>query len=409
MMPWPAVTNAPGQQPRAPQQQNAPTGGGMAPRDRTQERRAISQKTPTLVLILQNASGATAPLGTVAVINPANVVGTFSVSATLGDEKVIGVTLEQITANTSGRVAIGGYVEKVRTTGGVADEQYLRQSATLGVARATSAATGGSFGRALTGDVTIGGVTYVSALLMPGLGGAMDVLGTHEADVTTHGITAAAATVLDDATVAAMVDTLGGASSTGTDGLVRATSPTLVTPALGTPASGVMTNMTGLTATGHGSGYAGGHTDSTQKIWIPAYSLQPNSALAANDSSYDQIALLDGADDGFFCSGFLPFAPSAVKVICYTAVNSGDVAWYTTTSFAAVGESRTANTDSQGSAASPQVFTIVGGNLSAIDITGSFTGAAASDYFGLNFQRDGADALDTITTTLRIIGVLIEP
>lgn len=56
--------------------------------------------------------------------------------------------------------------------------------------------------------------------------------------------TAAARTVLDDATVAAMVDTLGGASSTGSGGLVRATSPTLVTPALGTPASGVLTNCT---------------------------------------------------------------------------------------------------------------------------------------------------------------------
>lgn len=59
-------------------------------------------------------------------------------------------------------------------------------------------------------------------------------------------ITAAARTVLDDATVAAMVDTLGGAASTGTGGIARATSPTLVTPVLGTPASGTLTNCTGL-------------------------------------------------------------------------------------------------------------------------------------------------------------------
>ena len=62
--------------------------------------------------------------------------------------------------------------------------------------------------------------------------------------------TAAARTVLDDATVAAMVDTLGGASSTGSGGLVRATSPTLVTPLLGTPTSGVLTNCTGLPEAG---------------------------------------------------------------------------------------------------------------------------------------------------------------
>lgn len=61
-------------------------------------------------------------------------------------------------------------------------------------------------------------------------------------------ITAAARTVLDDTTVAAMVDTLGGATSTGTGGLVRATSPTLVTPALGTPASGNLSNCTGIPA-----------------------------------------------------------------------------------------------------------------------------------------------------------------
>jgi len=63
-------------------------------------------------------------------------------------------------------------------------------------------------------------------------------------------ITSAARTVLDDTTVAAMVNTLGGATSSGTGGLVRATSPTLVTPVLGTPTSGTLTNCTGLTTAG---------------------------------------------------------------------------------------------------------------------------------------------------------------
>jgi hypothetical protein len=58
-------------------------------------------------------------------------------------------------------------------------------------------------------------------------------------------ITAAARTVLDDATVAAMVNTIGGAASTGSGGLVRATSPALVTPDLGTPSVLVATNATG--------------------------------------------------------------------------------------------------------------------------------------------------------------------
>lgn len=64
--------------------------------------------------------------------------------------------------------------------------------------------------------------------------------------ISSTDITTAARTVLDDASVSAMVDTLGGASATGTGGLVRATSPTLVTPALGTPSSGTLTSCTGL-------------------------------------------------------------------------------------------------------------------------------------------------------------------
>lgn len=43
-------------------------------------------------------------------------------------------------------------------------------------------------------------------------------------------ISTAAATVTDDSTVADMVNTLGGATSTGTGGLVRATSPAITTP-----------------------------------------------------------------------------------------------------------------------------------------------------------------------------------
>ena len=42
----------------------------------------------------------------------------------------------------------------------------------------------------------------------------------------------------------------GVATSTGTVAVVLSTSPTLVTPALGTPASGVMTNVTGLPSAG---------------------------------------------------------------------------------------------------------------------------------------------------------------
>ncbi len=61
-------------------------------------------------------------------------------------------------------------------------------------------------------------------------------------------ITAAARSVLDDATVADMVNTLGGATSTGTGGLARENSPSFITPALGTPSALVGTNISGTAA-----------------------------------------------------------------------------------------------------------------------------------------------------------------
>ena len=66
----------------------------------------------------------------------------------------------------------------------------------------------------------------------------------------TFSLTAAAKTVLDDTTVGAMVDTLGGASAVGTGGLARANTPILVTPAIGA-ATGASVVLTGaVTAPG---------------------------------------------------------------------------------------------------------------------------------------------------------------
>lgn len=61
-------------------------------------------------------------------------------------------------------------------------------------------------------------------------------------------ITAAARTVLDDVDVASMVNTLGGAPSSGTGGLARLVSPAFTTPTLGTPASVNLSNATGVPA-----------------------------------------------------------------------------------------------------------------------------------------------------------------
>lgn len=81
-------------------------------------------------------------------------------------------------------------------------------------------------------------------------------------------ITAAARTVLDDTTVAAMVDTLGGASSTGTGGIARAVSPVFTTPNIGNATGNISgnaatvttnANLTGpVTSTGNATAIANG-------------------------------------------------------------------------------------------------------------------------------------------------------
>lgn len=62
-------------------------------------------------------------------------------------------------------------------------------------------------------------------------------------------VTTAARTYLDDATVADAVNTLGGAASTGSGGLVRKTSAALITPDIGTPTAGTLTSCIGLPVT----------------------------------------------------------------------------------------------------------------------------------------------------------------
>ena len=87
----------------------------------------------------------------------------------------------------------------------------------------------------LTGPITsVGNATTIADAELAAIAGLSSVAdrgivftGTGIASLFT--LTAAALTVLDDTTVSAMVDTLGGAPSTGTGGLVRATSPTFVT------------------------------------------------------------------------------------------------------------------------------------------------------------------------------------
>lgn len=166
----------------------------------------------------------------------------------------VGVTYDAVTQGGSGsRVLLSGLFVGINTAG-YADGAPLYVSTTAGELTDTKPAGNAQIQK--IGQVGRGNIN--GQLVVSGAGRSNDTPNFTAADkywyggtggVTTEGdITAAARTVLNDASVGAMVDTLGGAPSTGTGGLVRATSPTLVTPVLGTPQSGDISACTGTAA-----------------------------------------------------------------------------------------------------------------------------------------------------------------
>jgi hypothetical protein len=118
------------------------------------------------------------------------------------------------------------------------------------------------------------------------------------------GTTASLVCVLTSGTTAASwdFDFDGFASATGTGSVVLATSPTLVTPALGIPASGVVTNLTG-TASININGTVGATTASTGAFTTVSATGVITSTLATGTAPFTvasttQVANLNAATAG---------------------------------------------------------------------------------------------------------------
>lgn len=102
--------------------------------------------------------------------------------------------------------------------------------------------------------------------------------------------------------------TAAGATGTTSTNLVFSTSPTLVTPALGTPSSGTLTNCTGLPA-----------AQGTSLVLL-------GSATASTSASLDFTSLISSTYDIYILTGTLRPATDGAALYFRTSSNNG-VAW----------------------------------------------------------------------------------
>jgi hypothetical protein len=159
------------------------------------------------------------------------------------------LTVQNYAAATVGTIASGGagavFLTNNATTGGTWDlHAYLPEGVTFGT---------NSFN---LGSAVISGGTWQGGTVQPAYGGT----GLTTFTGANNALYSTGSTTLTAGTLPVAAGGTGVTTSTGTGSVVLSNSPTLVTPALGTPSSATLTNATGLPistgVSGLGSGVA---------------------------------------------------------------------------------------------------------------------------------------------------------
>jgi hypothetical protein len=215
------------------------------------------------------------------------------------------------TTYTNGQLLIGN------TTGNTLAKTTLTAgdgvSITNGAGSITIAATGsGGTVTSVGGTGTVNGITLTGTVTSSGnltLGGALtgvdltsQVTGTLPVANGGTGITSLGSGVATFLGTPSSANLLAAVTDeTGTGALVFATSPTLVTPALGTPASGVMTNVTGTA-----SGLTAGNVTTNANLTGHVTSVGNAAVLGSFTSSQLATALTDETGSGAAVFGTSP-------------------------------------------------------------------------------------------------------
>ena len=156
----------------------------------------------------------------------------------------------------------------------------------------------------------------------------------------------------------------------------------------------------------------GGNSVPKQVFIEPNASHSAGTSGAATNSSYGNRAVItfaDGEDEAAYFSGYFEYAPTAVEVIYIgSQAADQDMSYYVATIFCSTGDD---NEDAHTDSIAQGTTTIQGkggsGTVGALDIIAAFTGAAAGDFWGLKFNRDGADASDDINGRWDVIGIRV--
>lgn len=192
-------------------------------------------------------------------------VSSSATSVTPGTTTVVGATAPCVLENTAttvlGCTAETGTGSFVRATSPTLVTPVLGTPSALTLTNATGLPNAGLATQ--TANTVLGALTATtpSGLALPSCSGSTNALiWTSGSGFGCNTITGGSATTITPGTTTVSgaaapcvientgTTVMGCTAETGTGSFVRATSPTLVTPALGTPASGVATNLTGTAA-----------------------------------------------------------------------------------------------------------------------------------------------------------------
>lgn len=223
-------------------------------------------------------------------------------------------------------------------------------------------------------------------------------------DIEEIACTSAARSVLDDASVSAMVDTLGGASSTGSGGLVREGSPTFTgTPAAPTQSAG--DNSTKLATTAYADALVSDTAyDATSWNGVGGIAPSKNAVRDQIETLISSIAGKQASDTQLTSLAALSYTGNALKAI---RVNAGETDFELATISGGGGvEVITASLSSQQDNYSISGVTTTAGTLTKLRITPTtsfiLTGISSTSY-GNGKEVEIANVTSYSSSSARII------